>query len=234
MGYDEGRLTPEAAHHILLEGREQLTVSGVEEVESFDENTIVMVTSKGTLVVRGEDLHIEKLSLDGGDLKVEGRWTPSPMRMTAGGGADCSPACSADDGGHRRPAGGASPGGGPGSGRRPAVRPVPRPALPGVPPPAGSGAGPAVLAGADRGAVPLVSVGLGRPSAAVWGRVPLPGRGALFPAVQPLDAVFGLSYRRFDNLFVGDPGPSVVCTKSDVQKTQKTCKKYLPFCWEMV
>ena len=67
MGYDEGRLTPEAAHHILLEGREQLTVSGVEEVE-----TIVMVTAKGTLVVRGEDLHIEKLSLDGGDLKVEG------------------------------------------------------------------------------------------------------------------------------------------------------------------
>ena len=50
MGYDEGRLTPEAAHHILLEGREQLTVSGVEEVESFDENTIVMVTAKGTLV----------------------------------------------------------------------------------------------------------------------------------------------------------------------------------------
>ena len=31
-----------------------------------------MSTSKGSLVVRGEDLHIEKLSLDGGDLKVEG------------------------------------------------------------------------------------------------------------------------------------------------------------------
>ena len=31
-----------------------------------------MATAKGTLVVRGEDLHIEKLSLDGGDLKVEG------------------------------------------------------------------------------------------------------------------------------------------------------------------
>ena len=65
-------LPSQAAHHILLEGREQLTVSGVEEVESFDENTIVMLTVKGTLVVRGEDLHIEKLSLDGGDLKVEG------------------------------------------------------------------------------------------------------------------------------------------------------------------
>ena len=51
---------------------EQLSVSGVEEVESFDENQIVMYTTKGTLVVRGENLHIEKLSLDGGDLKVEG------------------------------------------------------------------------------------------------------------------------------------------------------------------
>lgn len=159
---------------------------------------------------------------------------PSPMRMTAGGGADCSPACSADDGGHRRPAGGAAPGGGPGPGRRAAVRPVPHPALPGARSPAGSGSGSAVLAGADRGAVPLVPVGLGRPGAAVRGAVPLLGRGALLPAVQPVDAVFGLPYRRFDRLFAGDPGPSVVCTKSAAQKTQKTCKKYLPFCWKMV
>ena len=72
MAYDDSRLPAEAAHHILLEGREQLTISGVEEVESFDVNTIVMSTVKGTLVVRGEDLHIEKLSLDGGDMKVEG------------------------------------------------------------------------------------------------------------------------------------------------------------------
>lgn len=72
MAYEERRMGQESPHHILLEGREQLSVSGVEEVESFDENTIVMSTSRGVLVVRGEDLHIEKLSLDGGDLKVEG------------------------------------------------------------------------------------------------------------------------------------------------------------------
>ena len=73
MQYEEKKLRPEAAaHHIILEGREQLSVSGVEEVESFDESTIVMNTCEGTLVVRGEGLHIEKLSLDGGDLKVEG------------------------------------------------------------------------------------------------------------------------------------------------------------------
>ena len=73
MQYEEKRPGQEAAdHHVILEGRASLSVSGVEEVESFDENAIVMRTSLGTLVVRGEELHIEKLSLDGGDLRVEG------------------------------------------------------------------------------------------------------------------------------------------------------------------
>ena len=73
MQYEEKRPRQEAAdHHVILEGRASLSVSGVKEVESFDENAIVMRTSLGTLVVRGEELHIEKLSLDGGDLRVEG------------------------------------------------------------------------------------------------------------------------------------------------------------------
>ena len=70
MSYEE--LEGQGAHHLILEDRARLTVSGVEEVESFDENTIVMHTNRGLLVVRGEGLHIEKLSLDGGDLRVEG------------------------------------------------------------------------------------------------------------------------------------------------------------------
>ena len=61
-----------AAHRLELDGRERLTVFGVEDVERFDENSIVLSTSKGAMVVTGENLHIEKLSLDGGDLKVEG------------------------------------------------------------------------------------------------------------------------------------------------------------------
>ena len=44
-------LPSQAAHHILLEGREELTVSGVEEVESFDENTIVMLTIKDKVIM---------------------------------------------------------------------------------------------------------------------------------------------------------------------------------------
>ena len=69
MTYDSGLSAP---HHVVIEERKSLTVSGVEDVERFDENTIVLSTSKGAMVVSGENLHIEKLSLDGGDLKVEG------------------------------------------------------------------------------------------------------------------------------------------------------------------
>ena len=61
-----------AAHRLELDGRESLTVSGVEDVERFDETGIVMTTAVGTLVVTGEDLHIGKLSLDGGELHVDG------------------------------------------------------------------------------------------------------------------------------------------------------------------
>lgn len=60
------------AHRIVLDQRCRLTVSGVDGVESFDEGSIVMSTSQGSLIIRGSDLHIEKLSLDGGDLLVEG------------------------------------------------------------------------------------------------------------------------------------------------------------------
>ena len=62
-----------AEHRIELVGRERLTVSGVEDVDRFDETGIVMSTAAGTLVVTREDLHIDKLSLDGGELHVDGR-----------------------------------------------------------------------------------------------------------------------------------------------------------------
>lgn len=59
-------------HKLILDARNKLSVSGVDEVESFDETAIVMLTPLGTLVIRGENLHIEALSLDGGELKVTG------------------------------------------------------------------------------------------------------------------------------------------------------------------
>ena len=64
---------PAMEHRLELEGRDRLTVSGVEDVDRFDETGIIMTTSAGTLVITGEDLHIGKLSLDGGEIHVDGR-----------------------------------------------------------------------------------------------------------------------------------------------------------------
>ena len=70
MPYDE---MTGMQHRLELEGRERLTVCGVEDVERFDETGLIMSTTQGTLVVTGEGLHIGKLSLDGGELHVDGR-----------------------------------------------------------------------------------------------------------------------------------------------------------------
>ena len=89
MAYENDRLRPGPPHQIVLEEREQLTISGVEEVESFDEGSILLTTRRGGLEIQGEGLHIEKLSLDGGDLKVEGLVTSLTYDMDAaerGGG----------------------------------------------------------------------------------------------------------------------------------------------------
>ena len=67
------KIKPDMPHNLIMEGRTKLSVSGVEEVESFNEASIVVHTTKGTLIVSGGELHIEKLSLDGGDLSIEGR-----------------------------------------------------------------------------------------------------------------------------------------------------------------
>jgi sporulation protein YabP len=50
-----------------------LTVSGVSDVDSFDEQTVVIFTDKGELTVRGRDLHINKLSVEIGELLMEGQ-----------------------------------------------------------------------------------------------------------------------------------------------------------------
>lgn len=59
-------------HRLVLEDRARLVISGVEEVHRFDEESILLATNMGELEIQGEGLHIEKLSLDGGELHVDG------------------------------------------------------------------------------------------------------------------------------------------------------------------
>ena len=73
MSYDEKyRLTSDTPHNVVMEGRSRVSVTGVSDVESFDENEIVVNTSMGVMFLRGSNLHIGKLSLDSGDLVIDG------------------------------------------------------------------------------------------------------------------------------------------------------------------
>lgn len=72
MSYEEKQQPSAKMHSISMENRTKLSVTGVEDVESFDENAIIMNTSQGDLIVRGTGLHIGRISLDVGQLSVEG------------------------------------------------------------------------------------------------------------------------------------------------------------------
>ena len=62
----------EMPHTVILEGREKLSVSGVVDVQSFDEEQVLLETVRGMLVVRGQGLHVERLQLEAGELIVQG------------------------------------------------------------------------------------------------------------------------------------------------------------------
>lgn len=59
-------------HNLIMENRNHLTVSGVSDVDSFDEQTVVIFTQMGELTVRGSDLHITNLNVDAGELSLDG------------------------------------------------------------------------------------------------------------------------------------------------------------------
>ncbi|HYE10741.1 MAG TPA: sporulation protein YabP [Patescibacteria group bacterium] len=69
---EERKLIKTKPHNVLMEGREKLSITGVRDVISFDENTIILNTEMGGLVLKGTDLHINKLNVEDGNLSIEG------------------------------------------------------------------------------------------------------------------------------------------------------------------
>ena len=66
-------MAQEGMHHDLtLKGRQKLTVTGVGEVVSFDETAVVLRTELGVLLVQGNGLQLKTLSVEGGQVAVEG------------------------------------------------------------------------------------------------------------------------------------------------------------------
>jgi sporulation protein YabP len=59
-------------HKLTLNERKKLTMTGVAEVVSFEEDAVILKTALGTLVIQGRDLQLKTLSLEGGQVDVEG------------------------------------------------------------------------------------------------------------------------------------------------------------------
>lgn len=60
------------AHNVIIEGREKISISGVSDVESFDEGMVCLYTSKGYMIIKGDGLHAQKLNLENGELSLVG------------------------------------------------------------------------------------------------------------------------------------------------------------------
>lgn len=67
----EGKVTFEN-QNIFVENRNKVTITGVEQVDSFNDNTIILRTVKGGMTIKGEELNVGKLNLDDGNVKVNG------------------------------------------------------------------------------------------------------------------------------------------------------------------
>ncbi|MDR3239355.1 MAG: sporulation protein YabP [Clostridiales bacterium] len=73
-------------HTVSIDRREGVSVTGVVDVISFDEETIIAETEMGVLIVRGANLHVNRLQLDSGELSVDGHINSAAYEDSAGFG----------------------------------------------------------------------------------------------------------------------------------------------------
>lgn len=74
-------------HKLMLTDRRTCTISGVNDVLSFDVSEILLETEQGMLMIKGTQLHVSRLSLDKGEVDVDGRIDSFTYSENAGYGA---------------------------------------------------------------------------------------------------------------------------------------------------
>lgn len=70
---EDRKIEHQQKHSLALDNREKINLSGVEQVESFNNELIVMVTASGVLTIKGFDLDVKKLNLEDGNVTVRGK-----------------------------------------------------------------------------------------------------------------------------------------------------------------
>ncbi|MDO4744237.1 MAG: sporulation protein YabP [Clostridia bacterium] len=68
----EDRRIEGISHDIVIKDRKVLSATGIEDVESFDDDKIVAYTTEGQITVKGAELRINRLTVDSGELEIEG------------------------------------------------------------------------------------------------------------------------------------------------------------------
>ncbi|MDE7252041.1 MAG: sporulation protein YabP [Acetatifactor sp.] len=60
-------------HKVTMVNRKNCTLNGVNDVLSFDIHEVLLETEQGMLMIKGDDLHVSRLTLDKGEVDVEGK-----------------------------------------------------------------------------------------------------------------------------------------------------------------
>lgn len=60
-------------HNITMRSRESVVLTGVKDVLSFDANEVLLDTEQGILMIRGQELHVSRLTLEKGEVDIDGR-----------------------------------------------------------------------------------------------------------------------------------------------------------------
>lgn len=60
-------------HKVTMTNRKACLINGVNDVLSFDIHEILLETEQGMLMIKGDDLHVSRLSLDKGEVDIEGK-----------------------------------------------------------------------------------------------------------------------------------------------------------------
>ena len=72
MKTDRSAVSANLHHNLILEDRSAMNLSGVTDVDCFDERTIRLYTQLGELVIKGKNLHIDTVSVETGYMRVPG------------------------------------------------------------------------------------------------------------------------------------------------------------------
>ena len=74
------------AHRVAMNNRRNCAIGGVNDVLSFDIHEILLETEQGMLMIKGDDLHVSRLTLEKGEVDIDGKIDSFTYSDVAGAG----------------------------------------------------------------------------------------------------------------------------------------------------